>query len=320
MNEFELIQHFFDRKLSARDDVALGIGDDAAVLRVPAGMELAATVDTLVAGVHFPPSLTTPEDIGQRALAVNLSDLAAMGAQPAWALLALTLPDADEKWLTAFARGFFALADAEHVALVGGNIAHGPLSVTVTVHGFLPQGAALTRGGAQPGDEIYVTGELGAAAAGLRLIEKRISAPGSERLRARFARPTPRIAAGIALRGIASACIDISDGFFADLVHILQISGVGAEVSVDTLPLAREAVELLGAAEARQLAFVGGDDYELCFCVPPARTARLRSGLGPSCGKVTRVGVITADKYLRCLQADGSKWIPDADTMGYRHF
>lgn len=282
-------------------------------------MELAATVDSLVAGVHFPDSLSA-EEIGQRALAVNLSDLAAMGAEPAWALLALTLPEADEKWLTGFTQGFFSLAERHGVVLAGGNIAHGPLNVTITLHGFVPRAAALTRHGAQPGDEIYVTGELGAAAAGLRLIQNRIKAPGSERLRARFACPDPRVRAGLELRGLASAAIDISDGFFADLVHILQASGVGAEVDVDVLPLAAEAVELLGRAEARQLAFAGGDDYELCFCVPAARAAALQARLDNLDCAVARVGVITAEKSLHCLQADGGRWIPDVDTSGYRHF
>lgn len=319
MNEFELIRRFFAVQSLRRDDVVLGIGDDAALLRVPPGMELAATVDSLVAGVHFPDSLSA-EEIGQRALAVNLSDLAAMGAEPAWALLALTLPEADEKWLTGFTQGFFSLAERHGVVLAGGNIAHGPLNVTITLHGFVPRAAALTRHGAQPGDEIYVTGELGAAAAGLRLIQNRIKAPGSERLRARFACPDPRVRAGLELRGLASAAIDISDGFFADLVHILQASGVGAEVDVDVLPLAAEAVELLGRAEARQLAFAGGDDYELCFCVPAARAAALQARLDNLDCAVTRVGVITAEKSLHCLQADGGRWIPDVDTSGYRHF
>lgn len=319
MNEFELIREFFSGKSHNRKDVILGVGDDAAVLRVPDGMQLVATVDTLVERVHFPAGLPA-EDIGHRSLAVNLSDLAAMGAEPAWALLALTLPEADEKWLTHFTRGFLALAQRQRVALVGGNLARGPLSITVTAHGLVPDGAALTRGGARPGEHIYVSGELGAAAAGLRLIRNRIEPEASERLRARFAKPEPRVALGLALRGLASACIDISDGFFADLVHILQSSGAGGEINVDTLPLAPEAVELLGRAEARQLAFAGGDDYELCFCMPPARLAQLQQRLGKADFPITQVGVVTAEKSLRCLQTDGKRWVPDADTSGYRHF
>ena len=319
MNEFELIQKFFAVQPVRRKDVALGIGDDAALLEVPAGMQLVATVDSLVAGMHFPASLSA-EDIGHRALAVNLSDLAAMGAEPAWALLALTLPEVDEKWLTDFARGFFALSEHYKMTLVGGNIARGALNITAAVHGFAPRGKALTRRGAKPGDGIYVTGELGAAAAGLRLLQNRISGPGSERLCTRFARPEPRIAAGLGLRELASAAIDISDGFLADLVHILQLSGVGAEVEVDALPLAAEAVELLGQAEARQLAFAGGDDYELCFTLPLSKVAQMNAQLSQFGCPVTRVGVITAEKSLHCLQADGSKWIPDADISGYQHF
>ncbi|HKT31824.1 MAG TPA: thiamine-phosphate kinase [Gammaproteobacteria bacterium] len=319
MNEFELIRKFFSGKAPSRKDVILGVGDDAAILSVPQGMQLVATVDTLVEGVHFPAGLPA-EDIGHRSLAVNLSDIAAMGAEPAWALLALTLPNADEKWLTDFTRGFLALAQGHAVELVGGNIARGPLNVTVTAHGFVPDGMALTRRGAQPGDHIYVSGELGAAAAGLRLIRNRIEPEAGERLRTRFARPEPRIALGLALRGLASACIDISDGFFADLVHVLQSSGVGAEVNVDALPLADEAVELLGRAEARQLAFAGGDDYELCFSLPPSRAAQLKERLSKLDCAATQVGVVTAGKTLQCLQADGSKWVPDADTSGYQHF
>lgn len=319
MNEFELIRQFFSAKSPHCDDVVLGVGDDAAVLQVPDGMELVATVDTQVEGVHFPTGLPA-EDIGHRALAVSLSDLAAMGAKPAWALLALTLPEANEKWLSSFVRGFFALSNRHGVALVGGNLARGPLNVTVTAHGFVPRGTALTRHGAKPGDHIYITGELGVAAAGLRLIQNGIEAPAGERLRVRFARPEPRITAGLALHGLASACIDISDGFFADLVHILQSSGAGAEVNVDGLPLAPEAVELLGRAEARQLAFAGGDDYELCFSIPPSQTAQLNERLRKLNCPVTQVGVVTAEKSLRCLQTDGTRWVPDADTSGYRHF
>jgi thiamine-monophosphate kinase len=319
MNEFELIQRFFSVQPVRRSDVTLGIGDDAALLEVLTGMQLVATVDSLVAGVHFPTSLSA-EDIGHRALAVNLSDLAAMGAEPAWALLALTLPEANEKWLADFTHGFFRLAEQHRVALVGGNVARGALNITVAVHGLVPRGKALTRRGAKPGDKIYVTGELGAAAAGLRLIHNRIEGPASERLCARFARPAPRIAASLALRELASAAIDISDGFLADLIHILQLSGVGAEVNVDTLPLATEAVELLGRAEARQLAFAGGDDYELCFTLPPARVAQMQARMSEAGCPVTCVGMITAGKSLHCLQADGSKWIPDADISGYQHF
>lgn len=319
MNEFELIQEFFSGKSPSRKDVILGIGDDAAILRVPDGMQVVATVDTLVEGVHFPAGLSA-EDIGHRSLAVSLSDVAAMGAEPAWALLALTLPNANEKWLTDFTRGFLALAQRHAVALVGGNLARGPLSVTVTAHGLVPNGAALTRSGARPGDHIYVSSELGAAAAGLRLIRNRIEPEAGERLRTRFAQPEPRIALGLALRGLANACIDISDGFFADLAHVLRSSGAGAEVNVDTLPLAAEAVELLGRAEARQLAFAGGDDYELCFCMPPARLAQLQQRLGKVNCPVTQVGVVTAEQSLRCLQTDGTRWVPDADTSGYRHF
>ena len=199
------------------------------------------------------------EAVGHRALAVNLSDLAAMGAEPAWALLALSLPAADEKWLAGFARGFFALAGRYSVALVGGNTARGPMSITVTVHGFMPRGMAITRAGARPGDHIYVTGEPGAAAAGLRCWQERGVRDPDDVLLRHFLRPEPRVPAGLALRGLASAAIDVSDGFTADLGHILAASGVGANVSLESLPLAAAAVERFGRETALRMALSSGE-------------------------------------------------------------
>ncbi|HET7675523.1 MAG TPA: thiamine-phosphate kinase, partial [Gammaproteobacteria bacterium] len=228
MDEFALIRRFFRRDVT-RSDVVLGVGDDAALLQTPAGTELAISTDTMVEGVHFPAGAPA-HAIGWRALATNLSDLAAMGATPAWATLALTLPQADEAWLQEFARGFFELADQFGVALVGGDVTQGALTVTVTIHGHVPAGAALRRSGAKPGDRVFVTGKLGGAAAGLAAY------PNDGR--GRYLYPQPRVAEGVALRGFASAAIDISDGLVADLGHIAEASGVGAQMALEKVPQA----------------------------------------------------------------------------------
>lgn len=232
MAEFDLIARIRQRVV-LRDDVVLGIGDDGALLAPPPGQLLAVTMDTLNAGVHFPPE-TAPADIGWKALAVNLSDLAAMGAEPAWCTLSLTLPRADTAFVDGFCDGFLALAAQHGVALVGGDTTRGPLSVSITAHGFVPAGAALRRDGARIGDEVWVSGSLGDAAGALR--QWQAGAPMAPALRDRLDRPTPRVALGQALRGLASACIDISDGLLADLTHICRASGVGAEVDIDALP------------------------------------------------------------------------------------
>lgn len=310
LTEFELISRYFDRPVR-RDDVALGIGDDAALLRPPPGRELALYTDTLIAGVHFRDDFP-PRDIGHRALAVNLSDLAAMGAEPAWAILALTLPAADEQWLDGFSTGFFELADAHHVALVGGNTARGPLNITLAVAGFVPVGMALRRDGARAGDAIYVSGTLGDA--GYALENWRTADAAT---RQRLLRPLPRLALGMALRGVASGAIDISDGFAADLGHILERSRAGARVAVERLPLS-PVLHKLDRSVAWRLALSSGDDYELCFTVPPAREGDL-SAISARCGcALTRVGEITAGGGLQLLAADGAAIT--LERAGHRHF
>ncbi|MFI4970216.1 MAG: thiamine-phosphate kinase, partial [Lysobacterales bacterium] len=283
MAEFDLIELIRARCESARADVRLGIGDDAAILSVPLGHDLVVSTDTLVAGVHFADS-TSARDLGWKALAVNLSDLAAMGATPAWALLALTLPDADRVFVADFADGFAELAAQHRVALVGGDTTRGLLSITVVVHGFVPPGRALRRDGAQMGDEVFVTGTLGDAAAGLRCLDRRdpraadlFNAPPDtrEKLIARLQRPFPRIAAGMVLRDLASACIDISDGLLADLGHIAARSGVGIEVDALALPASSALLAVFGAPERLALQASGGDDYELAFSVPAALAAEV---------------------------------------------
>lgn len=316
MDEFELIRRYFSSDTAARDDVTLGVGDDAALLRIPEGMELAVTTDSLLPGVHFPPHLDA-EAIGHRALAANLSDLAAMGAEPAWLLLALTLPMADEVWLEGFSAGFKALARRHGAALVGGNIARGPLNVTITAQGLVPAGRALKRQGAKPGDRIYVTGHPGDAAAGLKLILAGKADKGDECVR-RFTHPEPRVAAGTALRGLASACIDISDGLLADLGHILEASDAGAAILTARLPLSKRLLTLHGREEGERLALTGGDDYELCFTAPPERQAELERKLAVLELPVTCIGSVDPEPGLRVMEASGHGL--KLAEPGYKHF
>ena len=317
-DEFDIIRRHFTRSSPVRDDVVAGIGDDAALLRVPPAHELVACTDTLVAGRHFP-AHTSPAAIGHKALAVNLSDLAAMGAEPAWAMLALTLPDYDESWLNDFMRGFFQLADRYHVDLVGGDTTRGPLSVTVQAHGFVPQGQAVMRRGAQSGDRVYVTGTPGDAGLALHLQET-----AGEVLRKRLDFPEPRIAAGTRLRGTASAAIDISDGLLADLGHLLEADNLGATLQVDELPRSREFLGRLKSAGVDadtlfyDLPLSAGDDYELCFTVAQAQCGRLEAILSEQDGGCTQIGVIETAPGIRCLQRDGSQYRPEA--TGYLHF
>lgn len=318
MGEFDLIALIRERCAIAREDVRLGIGDDAALLAVPAGQLLAVSTDTLVAGVHFP-SETSAYDVGWKALAVNLSDLAAMGATPAWATLALTLPQADVSWVTGFANGFAALAREYKLALVGGDTTQGPLNICVTVHGFVPEGAALLRSGARVGDAVYVTGTLGDAAAGLRLADQpSFAQTAALALVERLNRPTPRVAQGLALRGRADACIDVSDGLLADLGHVCAASGVGAEIDVDNLPASAALLAAADAQTRRAFQLGGGDDYELCFTAPDAVAAALLGDLARSGCAATRIGRIVAEHGLRARDGAGNLVIlPQA---GWEHF
>jgi thiamine-monophosphate kinase len=313
--EFDLIERIRERCASNRADVMLGIGDDAGVLDVPAGRQLVACTDTLVAGVHFPEA-TTPGDIGWKALAVNLSDLAAMGAEPAWALLALTLPESGMHFVERFADGFAELAREHDVALVGGDTTQGPLSVTVTALGMVPSGAALTRGGARVGDAVFVTGTPGDAAGALHLLRDRVDAPAG--LLARLNRPHPRVAAGVALRGVASACIDVSDGLLADLGHVCAASGVAAELDADALPISSELAGTFDAETCRDLALSGGDDYELCFTVPDSRVAEVKEVSTRARFAMAHIGRIVAGSGVRVVDARGSDVTPAQ--AGWEHF
>lgn len=310
--EFELIARHFARR-PQRADVRLGVGDDAAVLACAVGRELVVSTDTLVAGVHFLPAVD-PRSLGHKALAVNLSDLAAMGADPAWALLALTLPAADEAWLAEFMAGFEALAAAHAVDLVGGDTTHGPLAMTVTVIGQVPAGAALRRAGARVGDGVYVSGTVGGAGAALAQLESRAVLPGAAlgEARRRLDWPQPRVALGCALRGVASAAIDVSDGLAADLGHILEASGVGAVLELAAVPLGPGVPDTL----AGRLDAVGaGDDYELVFtAAQPDAVARVAQAAGCA---VHRIGTIEARPGLRVCAPDGS--IVALPRSGYQH-
>ncbi|MCB1760574.1 MAG: thiamine-phosphate kinase [Gammaproteobacteria bacterium] len=313
--EFELIERFFNAATRPREDVLLGIGDDCALLRVPAGCELAVSIDTLVSGVHFFAD-ADPQALGHKALAVNLSDLAAMGAEPAWVTLALTLPTADELWLERFMAGFAALADRHQVQLVGGDTTRGPLCITVQAHGVVPQGAALRRDGARVGDRIGVTGSLGDA--GLALERLCAGEPLDRSLRARLEQPEPRLAAGIGLRPLANSAIDLSDGLLADLGHICQRSGVGARLELARLPLS-EAVEKQVKMRCEwSLPLTSGDDYELCFSVPPQCCAQVEEVLAGEVGGCTWIGVIEEDQGVRCYGTDGR--LSRAVQGGYQHF
>lgn len=318
--EFELIQRFFNRRIRDKPDIVLGVGDDAALISPPADQQLVIAIDTLVKGVHFPDT-TSPYDIGWKALAVNLSDLAAMGAEPAWFTLALTLPESSESWLTAFSRGLFDLANQYKLPLIGGDTTRGPLTVTIQVAGTVPPGQALLRAGASPGDHIFVSGSLGDATLALQLLAGDLSASAVDypELLAHLNRPLPRIAEGCALRGIASCAIDISDGLLADLQHILDASNCGAEIFQVHLPFSPAARQLLSRYPELWRALIsGGDDYQLCFCVAPENIAHLKHMAQQHDFHFTEIGHVCAARELRCLDATGKA--VDVSAQGYTHF
>jgi thiamine-monophosphate kinase len=314
-SEFDLIRDYFSG-LGARADVALGVGDDCALLQPPPGQQLALTTDTLVSGVHFF-SDCDPETLGHKALAVNLSDLAAMGAEPAWISLGLTLPTPDRSWLQGFSSGLGRLLHRHGLQLVGGDTTRGPLAVCIQAIGFCPPGQALTRAGARPGDRVLVSGTLGDA--GLALQAAGLPLAPSERalLQARLERPNPRVELGLALRGLATAAVDVSDGLAADLGHVLAASGVGANLELQRLPLSAPVRRRVLEAGDWGLPLAAGDDYELCVCVPPEQeAAALRLGRELGCG-LTLVGIIEAEPGLRCRLPSGGVL---AAPLGYDHF
>jgi thiamine-monophosphate kinase len=325
MPEFDLIQRYFTRPSPGAE---LGVGDDAALLRIAPGMELAVSTDMLVSGTHFFPDADSFL-LGSKTLAVNLSDMAAMGATPRWALLSISLPEENAAWLKKLSEGFFALADQHKVELIGGDTTRGPLNLCVTIMGEVPQGAALRRSGAQAGDEIWVSGQLGDAALALAHLRGKVQLPAAEFAECahRLHQPQPRVALGLALRGLANSAIDISDGLLADLGHILECSKVGAEIHFDALPISpllrSYTKNPAGAGKAvgdlaLHCILSGGDDYELCFSAPSANHTAIE-GISDKLGlPLARIGVIVPGSGCKVRTADGS--VIRTKERGYDHF
>ncbi|WIO44164.1 thiamine-phosphate kinase [Klebsiella electrica] len=318
--EFSLIARYFDRVKSRRLDVETGIGDDCALLNIPEKKTLAISTDTLVAGNHFLPDID-PADLAYKALAVNLSDLAAMGAEPAWLTLALTLPAADEAWLESFSDSLFMQLNYYDMQLIGGDTTRGPLSMTLGIHGFVPPGRALKRSGAKPGDWVYVTGTPGDSAAGLAILQDRLvveSAADADYLLARHLRPMPRVLQGQALRDLASSAIDLSDGLISDLGHILKASGCGARIDLDAMPLSDALLRHVDTEQALRWALSGGEDYELCFTVPELNRGALDVAIGQLGARFTCIGQISAEANGLQLMQSGKP--VQLDLQGYDHF
>lgn len=323
MNEFELIQQYFQNQTIQRKDVVLGIGDDAAILQIPPQKHLVTTVDTFVENIHFFAN-TTPEDIAYKALAVNLSDLAAMAAEPAWFTLALTLPTVNKDWLQQFATGLFSLASQYQIQLIGGDTTQGPLSITIQAFGFVEPHQAARRDGAQVGDLIYVTGEVGTAAFALDYLGRGAlqynSKNSAEHANAmqKLLRPTPRVKEALAIKSYLHAAIDISDGLAADLNHILASSHVGTTLFLKDLPISPLLFNTKSADETYRLALSGGDDYELCFTISPKDQKNVEHFLSQLNCPFRQIGKIEAELGLRCVQPDGGLF--KIEKTGYQHF
>ncbi len=314
--EFELIDRYFSRPVR---DVRLSVGDDAALVALAPGNDLVVTADTLVSGVHFLPD-TEPRGLGHKALAVNLSDLAAMGARPRWALLAITLPQADERWLSDFADGFYDLARRHAVELIGGDTTRGPLAITVTALGEIPVGKALRRDQARAGEELWVSGQLGSAALALRHLRGDVRLKGKEldACMARLETPTPRVELGRELLDIATSAIDISDGLVADAGHICARSSVGLDIGYEDIPSIPEVARLKGDRLIREALLAGGDDYELLFTVPAGKSLQLDSISARLGLALTRIGRVVPGEGVRVLDESGG--VIAVDIGGYEHF
>jgi thiamine-monophosphate kinase len=314
--EFDLIARHFTRPAA---NAVLGVGDDCALVDVTNGMDLAVSTDTMVSGTHFFPDVD-PENLGHKALAVNLSDMAAMGALPYWAMLALTVPSVDHAWLAAFAKGFFDLAQEYNVSLIGGDTTRGPLTLTVTIMGEVPAGAALRRSGAKVGNDIWISGNVGDAALAVAHRHGRVVLEEGDYREAvmRLYEPTPRVALGQALRGLATSAIDISDGLLADLTHICRLSGVGATVELPLVPVSSIGAKHLATPEGRTAIVSGGDDYELCFTAHPNSRESIEELVDVLGHPLTRIGQIKRGKGVSLLGADGKA--VKVDGRGYDHF
>ncbi|MFT6992002.1 MAG: thiamine-monophosphate kinase [Paraglaciecola sp.] len=320
MKEFNVIEDFFKAKSIQRKDVIIGIGDDGAVTHIPQGQALVTTTDTLLSGVHFLAD-TPPHAIAQKAIAVNLSDLAAMGAEPAWISLSLSLPELDENWLEEFSNGLQEHAVYYSIQLIGGDTVQGPLAITITAQGFVPFDQALTRSKAKPGDSVYVTGTLGDAGLGLHIAQKKCVLDdqlNQDYLLNRLNYPTPRLLVGNSLRRIASACIDISDGLVSDIKHILKGSHCGATIHVDKLPMSQALKESVSSAQAIDYALSAGDDYELLFTVSEEQKGHLETTLANANVHATYIGQLNGSTgKLELRQADKPY---EYSAKGYEHF
>jgi len=315
VGEFDLIRRFFGKRPRRQAGTSLGIGDDCALIQLSEGCELALSVDTLVSGTHFFPNVD-PASLGHKALAVNLSDLAAMGATPKWVTLALTLPEANETWLKAFSQGFFALADRFDVDLIGGDTTRGPLSITIQAMGEIPKGLELKRSGASVGDIIFVSGPLGSAGLGLKIRQGLSNYQDDECLRA-LERPEPKLILGSLLRGFASASIDVSDGLISDLGHILEASSVGARIDFDRLPLSKRVQEYIQETHDIEMPITAGDDYELCFTVPQAARDNLERRLAQNNLNAFPIGEIQATPGIEIYHQNERL---QTTQSGYEHF
>ena len=318
MKEFELIKHFFTEQAVKRKDVLLGIGDDCAVISSAVNQNIVVTTDTLVAGVHFPLG-TSPKAIGHKAVAVNLSDIAAMGAQPSWISLAITLPEVNDDWLTEFCSGAFELCEYYNVQLIGGDTTQGPLSITITAQGLTPEDKYLSRSGAKPGDWLYVTGELGDAALALQHLKESVLTENDiiEQVQEKLDFPKPRVLAGGTLREYASAAIDISDGLLADLGHLCLASNVGANVVLEAIPLSSAMKKSQLFDESINFALNGGDDYELLFTVSEDNKVAMETALSQANTAVTCIGQINASQTISTTL--NNKLVP-IKSSGFQHF
>lgn len=319
MKEFDLIGRYFNSGGHQRKDVVVGIGDDCAVTLVPENQQLAITTDTLIGGIHF--LMDSPaKSVAYKAVAVNLSDLAAMGAEPAWISLSLSLPEVEECWLEDFAAGLYELTRFYSVQLIGGDTVRGPMSMTITAQGFVPPGSQLRRNEAKPGDWVYVTGSLGDAGAGLDILKGELEANGEAKdfLIKRHLYPTPRVAAGTALRRIANSCIDVSDGLLSDLLHILNASKCGATIHVDRLPLSRGMQDTVDTKKAIEYALSAGDDYELIFTVSEEQKGNLETSLSSTNVKATCIGQLSGHCGQIELKNNGEPYNLPAQ-FGFEH-
>lgn len=322
MGEFDLISRYFSRhKRSESAEILQSVGDDCAVLAVPDGHTLAVTTDTLVVGTHFLPTIS-PRDLAYKSVAVNLSDLAAMGAKPAWVSLALTLPNVDHRWLAEFSESLFEILDAHQVALIGGDTTKGNLSITLTAHGFLPKGQGLFRHNAAEGDAVFVSGTLGDSAAGLELLLSETvetDNPAHAFLLERHLRPTAQVELGQALISFSRCAIDISDGLLADLGHILNRSRCGADIWVEALPISSFLQRSFSLEAVEHFALTGGENYELCFTVPPQHISAINALFKTLRVPCTQIGVITPNTgQLRLFQY--GKAYPLPKQIGFDHF